>query len=121
MVVPIPVCVEILLPGKSHMLDIIQIKSSLANKERKKGKSRREIKKLPKITIENPITNTRFNTFPTACVRGATLSRVLVANCIQAAEKENSPYQLITSYSAKNYQLMKVRATIRMNPAVGLV
>lgn len=31
--------------------------------------------------IEKPMTNTRFNTFPTACVRGATLSSVLVASC----------------------------------------
>jgi hypothetical protein len=88
--------------------------------ERKKEK--REIKKLPKTRIENPITNTRFNTFPTACVRGATLSRVLVASCIQAVKKENSFFQLIASYLVKNYnQLIKVRATIRMNPAVGLV
>jgi len=37
-------------------------------------------KSLPKIRMEKPITNTRFSTLPTACVRGATLSKVLVAN-----------------------------------------
>jgi len=31
--------------------------------------------------MENPITKTRFNTFPTACVSGATLSNVFVATC----------------------------------------
>lgn len=39
--------------------------------------------------IVNPMTNTRFNTLPTACVRGATLSRVLVANYFQTANIEN--------------------------------
>lgn len=34
---------------------------------------------LPKITMEKPMTKTRFRTFPTAWVRGATLSKVLVA------------------------------------------
>lgn len=36
---------------------------------------------LPKTMIENPMTNTRFNTLPTACVRGATRSKVFVATC----------------------------------------
>jgi len=31
--------------------------------------------------MEKPITNTRFRTFPTAWVSGATLSKVLVASC----------------------------------------
>lgn len=35
---------------------------------------------IPKTTMENPITKTRFNTFPTACVNGATRSRVLAAS-----------------------------------------
>jgi hypothetical protein len=36
---------------------------------------------LPNTIIENPMTNTRFRTFPTAWVRGATLSSVLFASC----------------------------------------
>lgn len=36
---------------------------------------------IPNTIIEKPITNTRFRTFPTACVRGATRSKVLAANC----------------------------------------
>lgn len=36
---------------------------------------------LPKTMMENPITNTRFKTLPTAWVRGATLSKVLFASC----------------------------------------
>lgn len=35
----------------------------------------------PKIMIEKPMTKTRFNTLPTACVRGATRSKVFVATC----------------------------------------
>lgn len=39
---------------------------------------------IPKTTMENPITKTRFNTFPTACVNGATRSRVLAASWKQS-------------------------------------
>jgi hypothetical protein len=35
----------------------------------------------PKTMIEKPMTKTRFNTLPTACVRGATRSKVFVAIC----------------------------------------
>lgn len=37
--------------------------------------------------IENPMTNTRFKTLPTAWVSGATLSKVLVASCNQKRGK----------------------------------
>lgn len=48
---------------------------------------------LPKTMIENPMTKTRFNTFPTAWVSGATLSRVLVAIC-KPKRKELSKFQM---------------------------
>jgi hypothetical protein len=45
-----------------------------------RGKNMRN-NNLPNTIIENPMTNTRFRTFPTAWVRGATLSSVLFASC----------------------------------------
>lgn len=72
--VPIPVCVEILLPVRNKLLnnfckDDVYMKAS----------KQKEDEHLPKTMIEKPMTKTRFKTLPTACVRGATLSRVLVA------------------------------------------
>ncbi len=48
---------------------------------------------LPNTIIENPMTNTRFRTFPTAWVRGATLSSVLFASC------SFSPHKIIKKQS----------------------
>lgn len=39
--------------------------------------------KVPNAMIEKPMTKTRFNTLPTACVRGVTLSNVFVATWIK--------------------------------------
>lgn len=47
--------------------------------------------------MEIPITNTRFKTLPTACVSGATLSKVLFASC-------KTPHTL----SASKVQLYKI-------------
>lgn len=53
--------------------------------------------------MENPITNTRFSTFPTAWVSGATLSKVLVANCqvIQSKIVLFKPLKSIASFRYK--------------------
>lgn len=73
-----PVCVEILLPARAN--DNVFEYEDPGNKELTDiTKIRRKVY-LPKKMIEKPITKTRFNTLPTACVRGATLSRVFVAN-----------------------------------------
>lgn len=78
MEVPIPVCNEILLPEIKDIYDRSHVITSIIHVVKKMP--RFEVIILPKTKIEKPITKTRFNTFPTACVRGATLSRVLVAS-----------------------------------------
>lgn len=86
MLVPIPVCVEILLPASKHPILIYYSITCVHDHEELKIFNTplqrfTQNKALPKMMMENPITNTRLSTFPTAWVSGATLSRVLVANC----------------------------------------
>jgi hypothetical protein len=74
-----------LLPARRELLGIILIlppqKIIIVIALVRKQMSNQVVdKSLPKIRMEKPITNTRFSTLPTACVRGATLSKVLVAN-----------------------------------------
>lgn len=77
MQVPMPVCVEILFPAKDQKSWNVNGSCQIYTHSYHTNLCRL----IPKTMIENPITNTRFNTFPTACERGATRSKVLVATC----------------------------------------
>lgn len=80
MVVPMPVCVEILLPVRTKTSRVQKLAKFLETVSKlEKTRQINKEREIPKTIIENPITKTRFNTLPTACVRGATLSKVFVA------------------------------------------